>query len=62
MERIAGMRCWDAGDDDHSVIESDMISNEREDLLAALWGAGSSWDATLGCRGKNNRRDATWKG
>ena len=49
---IAGMRCWGAGDDDRSVIESDIISNEREDLLATLWGAGSSWDATFGSRGK----------
>ena len=44
--------CWGAGADDRSVIESDIISNEREDLLATLWGAGSSWDATFGCRGK----------
>ena len=54
---IIGARCWGAGDND----QRDVISNEREDLIAALRGTGSRWDAIFGCREENDRKNATWK-
>lgn len=35
----------------------DAVSKGRDDLSAALLGAGSRWDATFGS-GRHNRRDA----